>query len=617
MEFQRLLPHLVPNGTMRLIRPYLSTESILPVGLGMLLIPFLTRLLKHVISWLQFKFDDFLFPTAYISAEDDAFKWIMAWLAQDPEAQRQMHHFQLTTADISNGRNAKNKLVSGMTTTATWTTSTVIGQILPTYGKTIAIHHEGSSIWINRHSGKFARSSLHNKDHFRIRTYAFQNNALRAFLVAAHDALHAKQEKEIHIFHPKRINPNWQLPVSRPHRPWSSVLLPGNIKEHMLKDMKAFFSDKEMKWYGARGIPHRRGYLFHGSPGAGKTTLTTALASKLSLDIYAINPGQRGMDDAKLNKLLRDCAPRSIILIEDIDCVFGRDGVKDRLMVEDEEGNVVPPLDSIRGDQQGQSSAHLTPMLGGSHDLAPSTVSLAGLLNAIDGVSSQEGCILIASTNHLERLDPALSRAGRFDVKVSFANAMPTQARALFQHFYPLGEYPTGQVVNDIDDKVVDDLSIKVENPASPYSTTEKSKVCMTSQPQLDSLADTFVHGVFPIGRSDAVGGNEGLEVSMAALQAYLLQFKDDPSSAAEHAAQWAKSDEVAHWQRQASSAMQGFGSLPGPREAPVTPSSALLPRFQVNGFKKSKLGHRVNDSKLKIEAVKAVLPAGSASEDG
>ena len=36
--------------------------------------------------------------------------------------------------------------------------------------------------------------------------------------------------------------------------------------------------------------------------------------------------------------------------------------------------------------------------LAGGHDLAPSTVTLSGMLNAIDGVSSQEGCVLIAST---------------------------------------------------------------------------------------------------------------------------------------------------------------------------------------------------------------------------
>jgi SpoVK/Ycf46/Vps4 family AAA+-type ATPase len=77
------------------------------------------------------------------------------------------------------------------------------------------------------------------------------------------------------------------------------------------------------------------------------------------------------------------------------------------------------------------------------------------LLNAIDGISSQastadpvtpsalslmmqEGSVLFASTNHPDKLDPALRRPGRFDVKISFSHATTTQATTIFQHFYAL-----------------------------------------------------------------------------------------------------------------------------------------------------------------------------------
>lgn len=94
-------------------------------------------------------------------------------------------------------------------------------------------------------------------------------NAIKNFLVAAHQAYFAKEEQELLIFHPmfvshktrwkgnadlvRRIQPAWQKPVSRPSRPWSSVILPGTMKEDVLRDMEKFLSDKEMNWYAARG----------------------------------------------------------------------------------------------------------------------------------------------------------------------------------------------------------------------------------------------------------------------------------------------------------------------------------------------------------------------------
>lgn len=60
----------------------------------------------------------------------------------------------------------------------------------------------------------------------------------------------------------------------------------------------------------------------------------------------------------------------------------------------------------------------------------------AGLLNAIDGVAAQEGRLLFMSTNHPERLTPALIRPGRVDVKLRFAHATRRQTRVFFTSFF-------------------------------------------------------------------------------------------------------------------------------------------------------------------------------------
>jgi chaperone BCS1 len=55
----------------------------------------------------------------------------------------------------------------------------------------------------------------------------------------------------------------------------------------------------------------------------------------------------------------------------------------------------------------------------------------------MDGVASQEGRLLFMTTNHIERLDPALSRPGRIDVRVELGYAKKDQLERLFLNFYP------------------------------------------------------------------------------------------------------------------------------------------------------------------------------------
>lgn len=64
-------------------------------------------------------------------------------------------------------------------------------------------------------------------------------------------------------------------------------------------------------------------------------------------------------------------------------------------------------------------------------------VTFSGLLNALDGVaSSTSQRILFLTTNHIDRLDPALIRPGRVDLKELIDDATPHQVSELFRRFY-------------------------------------------------------------------------------------------------------------------------------------------------------------------------------------
>lgn len=78
-------------------------------------------------------------------------------------------------------------------------------------------------------------------------------------------------------------------------------------------------------------------------------------------------------------------------------------------------------------------------------------VTFSGLLNSLDGVTSSEERIIFMTTNHRERLDPALIRPGRVDMKVLIDNASESQARQMFLRFFPGDESLADEFVKRID----------------------------------------------------------------------------------------------------------------------------------------------------------------------
>lgn len=82
-----------------------------------------------------------------------------------------------------------------------------------------------------------------------------------------------------------------------------------------------------------------------------------------------------------------------------------------------------------------------------------SAVTFSGFINALDGVASSEERIVFMTTNHLDRLDPALIRPGRVDVLQVIGDASPSQARRLFCQFYSEPDIP-GEVSREYADEL-------------------------------------------------------------------------------------------------------------------------------------------------------------------
>lgn len=183
-------------------------------------------------------------------------------------------------------------------------------------------------------------------------------------------------------------------------RKMSSIVLENGIKEDVLDDLRTFLDDEEK--YNELGIPWHRGYLFHGPAGTGKTSLIKALASELNLDLWYAPLGDLE-EDSSLVDLIRSVRARGILLLEDVDAFAA---ARDR-------------------DTESKPSGN------------GNGISTSALLNALDGVVTPHGLITVMTTNHLDRLDPALTRSGRADKVVELGLPSRNELVGIWDLFFP------------------------------------------------------------------------------------------------------------------------------------------------------------------------------------
>jgi chaperone BCS1 len=258
-------------------------------------------------------------------------------------------------------------------------------------------------VWFSR------TENTHDGSSKRVESFTFRTlGRNHAFLqIFVDDIMQCHQRKMGTQSHLYLYDGGWDFVEGYSPRLLDSVVLEPGEKEHLLQDVMQFRNSK--KRYEHLGVPYHRGYLFFGPPGTGKTSLVSALAAHFGLSIYTANLAD--FNDRNLMSAANGVPANSVLLFEDIDCT------------QSSQSRVVAEAPAGQNTKKAVSA-----QLG---------VTLSGLLNVLDGFHAPHGVLFVMTTNHVEKLDPALLRPGRIDYKLYLGKASDHQKMELYRRFFP------------------------------------------------------------------------------------------------------------------------------------------------------------------------------------
>jgi mitochondrial chaperone BCS1 len=250
----------------------------------------------------------------------------------------------------------------------------------------IGISYKGAYLAVHRHDYKV--TELQNTQLITLVTLRSWQPQMLAWL----SALEANYNLEAPLT-VRLIGGTISIVRTQTKRRRETLAIDAATERELFDDLDRFLKSRDL--YRQRGIPWRRGYLLYGPPGTGKSSLIQAIASYYGRQLVSLS--LTDMDDSALLRAWSEITATSVIALEDIDSVF--------------EGR--RPLGEL---------------------------SFSALLNTLDGAGAVEGSISILTTNHRERLDPALIRPGRCDREFELGYLSAASCAKMFECFFPNSE---------------------------------------------------------------------------------------------------------------------------------------------------------------------------------
>lgn len=174
-----------------------------------------------------------------------------------------------------------------------------------------------------------------------------------------------------------------------------SIYTDNDSKKHLIDYIDKWEHSSEL--FDSLGISHTLGILLYGEPGTGKTSISKTIAAYLDTNLYTLSLNKLKPEYISEIRHFADEHANTIILLEDVDYIFGK---------------------REKDFTQEQRVAGQT------------------LLQLLDGAESMPRTIFIATTNDIDALDEAITRDGRFDLKINMTNIDKETAEKMCSGFH-------------------------------------------------------------------------------------------------------------------------------------------------------------------------------------